>query len=234
MNFLDTRVRIQHPCPFCDFSATFPDVQMTLWCNGSNEVLQIMAPNPSRLADVLHAAQERLGAYDMFRDGQSALTMTRDCRCRKYRSVSSIAEENMLWLVPPVAYHGGWEFHRIISPGTKPLATFVAEMKKSGRIEVISHFPRDRLDIIHDIGAVPVHFFEGLTDRQIHALVSAYESGLFEVPAKTSIGRIAKREGLSRSTLGEHLRKAHLRILRNSYPYLKLKDVGTKEIKLVT
>jgi predicted DNA binding protein len=79
--------------------------------------------------------------------------------------------------------------------------------------------------MIRDIGVVPVHFFEGLTDRQIHALAVAYENGLFDVPSRDKLDRVALKEGISRSTFGEHLRKAQFRIMKNSYPFLKLKDV---------
>jgi len=36
--------------------------------------------------------------------------------------------------------------------------------------------------------------------------------------------RVAKAVGLSRSTYGEHLRKAMYRIIQNSYPMLKVYD----------
>ena len=37
--FLDARV--QHPCPFCEFSGNHLDVAMAQWCNRHSEGLQI-------------------------------------------------------------------------------------------------------------------------------------------------------------------------------------------------
>lgn len=74
------------------------------------------------------------------------------------------------------------------------------------------------------IGTVPVHLFEGLTERQVHALVSTIEGRFFELPARQKMDRIAAQEGLSRSTFAEHLRKAETQILQNPYPLLKLRD----------
>lgn len=199
---------------------------MALWCNGSNDILEASVRHPSQLQELLQAAKKRLHAQEMFQDGQSALTMLRLCACETYTSVSSIAEECGLWIVPPVTYLGGWETHHVISPNMATLRRFIAEVKKIGRIELLSHSPREQLDVVHDLAAVPLHIFEGLTARQVRALVSAHEHGLLEIPARERLDRVAKREGLSRSTYGEHLRKAQQQLLRNSYPYLKLRDAG--------
>ena len=97
-------------------------------------------------------------------------------------------------------------------------------MKEHGTVKVLSIKPATDLKALQSIGTVPVHFFQGLTDRQLHTLVTAYEKGLLDVPAKRRMDRIAKEEGFSRSTYGEHLRKAVHRVIQNSYPMLKLYD----------
>ncbi len=224
MHFLDTRIRVQHPCPFCDFSAAFPDVEMAQWCNGTNEVLHITVPEPSRLPEVLEAARKSLAVREIFQDGRSVLTVSRACACSRSITISSLADKNDVWLIPPITYRDGWETHRAIAEGRKALERFYSDVREIGELEVLSHRPRERLDLFRDLGVIPVHFFGGLTDRQVRTLVSAYENGLLEIPARTRMSRVARGEGLSRSTFGEHLRKAQLQLLRNSYPYLKLRD----------
>jgi predicted DNA binding protein len=59
--------------------------------------------------------------------------------------------------------------------------------------------------------------------------VLAFENGLLDIPAKARMDRVARGEGVSRSTFGEHLRKAQLQLIRNSYPFLKLRDDGVKQ-----
>jgi predicted DNA binding protein len=229
VHFLDTRVRIQHECPFCEFSARFPEVQMVLWYSRDSEILEVTAPDPVRLDEILEAARESLGACDMFQDGRSALLMTCECGYPKFRSIISIANDCGCMLVPPHTYEGGWETHRVLSTGTESLRRFVSEIERHGKVEIISHRGRDALDAVHDLNVVPVHFFEGLTDLQIRSVVAAYEAGLFEVPARTKMDDVARAMGLSRSTLGEHLRKAELQMLRNSYPFLKLRATHPRE-----
>lgn len=226
MHFYDSRIRVQHPCPFCDLSVAFPEAEMSLWCNRMNEVFHISLPSRSQLEEALMAVERTLGGRQIICDGSSALTITRECLCDKYRSVSSIADECECWLVPPTTYSGGWEAHRVFSASKASLRRFVDELGRTGRIEIVSHAPRERLDFLRDMVVVPVHFFEGLTNRQVQALVSAYEHGLLDLPARKRMDRVAKMEGVSRSTFGEHLRKAQLQILRNSYPFLKLRAAG--------
>lgn len=60
-------------------------------------------------------------------------------------------------------------------------------------------------------------------------LVKSYESGLLDVPAKAQIRDVAKREGVSKSTFGEHLQKSIHRIVQNSYPILKLHDERSRK-----
>lgn len=226
MTLLDTAIRVQHPCPFCDLSLGFPEAEMAVWCNRVNEVLQIEAPGADDLDSILTTARDSLGVYDVFRNGQSALTMARACTCASYRSVTSIADAEGVWLIPPITYHGGWETHRVISSGKEPLQRFVANVRRDGVVRVLSHRPRERLDAIHHLGLAPVRLFDGLTEKQARSLVLAYENGLFDVPARGRRDRIAQDLGVARSTFGEHLRKAELRLLRNSYPFLKLRVHG--------
>lgn len=228
MSFLETRVRVQHMCPYCDLSAVFPDVEMDLWTNTQSDVFHITATTPQQLQKLLRMMQESLGARTIIQDGPSALVVTHQAAWDYPPSIPKIADRRGLWVMPPTIYFGGSETYRVISPTIAVLRRFVADIKKFGKVEMLSHRARDQMDRIRSLGTIPVHLFEGLTDRQIHIMVNALEGGLFELPATEKMDRVAAREGLSRSTFGEHLRKAEAQILRNSYPFLKLKDQTAK------
>jgi predicted DNA binding protein len=231
MRFLDARVRIQHPCPFCEFSKKFPEMEMSSWCNVENEVMQVVALDEEQLKEIVSYAKENFDARQVAGDRNSALLATNSCMCNMYDSVSSIADKYESWSVPPTIYFGGWETHRIISHNKGDLKRFANNVKKMGKIEIISLREREQLDMLNTLGVVPIHFFGGLTNRQLRAIVSAYENGLFEVPARTKMDKVAKAEGLSRSTYGEHLRKAMLQLVENSYPMLKLYEKGPKQVR---
>ena len=226
MRFLDAKVRIQHPCPFCDFSKKFPEMELSSWCNVANEVMQVVALDESQLKEILAYARENFAARQVAGSDKSALLATNTCLCDMYPSVSSIAHKYEAWSVPPTIYFGGWETHRIISHNKTDLKKFANGVRKVGKIEIVAIREREQLDMLNSLGVVPIHFFGGLTNKQMRAVITAYENGLFEVPARTKMDKIAKAEGLSRSTYGEHLRKAMLQIVENSYPIMKLYDKG--------
>ena len=221
MPLLDTEVRIRHPCPFCEFSGMYPEVEMTLWCSRKWETIHIVVPEPALLDRVIHASGEFLETELMFKDDRSAI-MTGRCRHDDFPTVLRVADRHGCWMVPPETYRGGWETHRIICADKRALRAFVDEIAREWEIEIISHRPRATSDVVSQVGVVPVHFFAGLTDKQVRSLVAAYEEGLLDVPARGDMDALARRLGIARSTLGEHLRKAQLQIVRNSYDYLKL------------
>ncbi len=220
---------MQHPCPYCNLSVAFPDVEMDLWTSTRSDVFHVTAPDRQLLRKVLAEMRETIGTRQITYGDSSALVVTHRARWDYPPSVTGIADRRGVWLVPPIVYHGGWETYRALSPTQTALKRFVSEVRRVGTVEVLSHRSQERLDGIRSIGTVPVHLFEGLTERQVHVLVSAIEGGLFELPAREKMDRIAAREGLSRSTYGEHLRKAETQILRNSYSLLKLRDQMTAE-----
>lgn len=226
MQLIDSEILVQHPCPFCELSETYPDVSMAQWCNGRREVLEITCSDRDQMSEVLDAAKERIaGLEELARHGNSVLAV-RDCTCFKYRSVCAICDENNCWVLFPIQYSDGRERYRILAPDRAALNRLVSQLKEHGTVRVLSVKPAADLEALQSIGTIPVHFFQGLTDRQLHALVTAYEKGLLDVPAKKRMDRIAKEEGFSRSTYGEHLRKAVHRIVQNSYPILKLYDTA--------
>jgi predicted DNA binding protein len=231
MKFLDARVRIQHSCPFCDFSKAFPEMEMSSWCNVDNEVMQIVALDEAQLREICAYARERLGARQVAGDAKAALLSTTNCLCGEFNSVATIADKCESWAVPPTIYFGGWETHRMISHSKADLKKFVNSVRKIGKIEVVSLRERDQLDMLSSLGVAPIHFFGGLTNKQLRAIVTAYENGLFELPARSKMDKVAKAEGLSRSTYGEHLRKAMLQIVENSYPVLTLSDKGPVRLR---
>jgi predicted DNA binding protein len=206
-------------------------MEMTSWCNVDHEAMQIHALDEDQMREICAYAKENFDARLVAGDLKVALLSTSNCLCSTYLSVTTFADKFDSWAVPPTTYFGGWETHRIISQTKRGLKDFVSAVKKVGTIEIISMREREQLDMLNSLGVIPANFFGGLTNKQLRAIVTAYENGLFEGPARTKMDAIAKSEGLSRSTYGEHLRKAMLQIVENSYPILKLYDKGPMETR---
>src|SRR2546427_3855237 len=130
MPFLDTRVRVQHPCPYCDLSVAFPDVELALWTSTQSDVFHVAAPSRADLQRVLRAMLETIGARRITQEGTSALVVTHQARWTYPPSVTKIADRRGLWVVPPTIYFGGWETYRVVSPTIGALRRFVARRQE--------------------------------------------------------------------------------------------------------
>ncbi|NLV14160.1 helix-turn-helix domain-containing protein [Haloarcula argentinensis] len=56
----------------------------------------------------------------------------------------------------------------------------------------------------------------GLTDRQLEALRTAYEMGHFEIPRRASLDAVAKELDISASSLSERLRRAQTQLIQET------------------
>ncbi len=116
---------------------------------------------------------------------------------------------------------GGWEYHRLFAPDQESVRGFIENINLFGEAELISLRSRENLDVVDQVGSMSVHMFAGLTDRQMEVLTTAYEEGILDVPSKGSMDDAAQRVGISRSTFGEHLRKATYQLISNAYPFIR-------------
>src|SRR5881296_3708308 len=101
MPFLDTRVRVQHPCPYCDLSVAFPDVELALWTSTQSDVFHVAAPSPADLQRVLRAMLETIGARRITQEGTSALVVRHEDR-RPTRSLGRPSDD-LLWRLGDVS-----------------------------------------------------------------------------------------------------------------------------------
>jgi predicted DNA binding protein len=227
MTVVDAHVRVHHPCPYCDVSVEFPHTLLLLWCDNRRDVFLVSSPDPSELRRVVSALRDAFHARCLVMDGKDALVTVPDFEWASPPSVTGLARKSGVWVLHPVVYYEGTETYRLLAPSKLELNRLITRVRRLGDVEILSVSGRAGLDAVRDIPAGTVHFFEGLTDRQIRALVAAYEGGLLDVPARTNWSEVARREGLSRSTFGEHLRKGQLRLLANSHASLKARIGGS-------
>ena len=137
-------------------------------------------------------------------------------------SLIHLLQKSGCWSIRPCTFEGGYEVHRLIAPSKNRLRECVSSLRLSGKVEILSIRSRETADTFKDLGILPVPVLEGLTEKQIEVLVSAHESGIFAIRARAKMNDAAKKLGMSRSTYGEHLRKALNTLMDNSCPMLKL------------
>ena len=226
---VDAHVRVHHPCPYCDISVEFPRTLLLLWCDNRRDVFLVSAPDEPERRRVVSALHDSFHARCLVVEGRDALVSLPDFEWADPPSVTGLARKTGVWVLHPVVYFDGKETYRFVAPRRVELNRLISRMRRLGDVELLSVSDRRGLGSIRDPPVASVHFFEGLTDRQARSLVAAYEGGLFDVPARTKWNEVARRQGLSRSTFGEHLRKGQLRLLANSLAALKARVVADEE-----
>lgn len=233
MSVVDARVRIHHPCPYCDLSVAFPRTLLLLWCDNRRDVFLVSAPDAAELEGVLAALRISFHARPLVVDGHDALVTVPDFEWKTPPSVTSLARRTRVWVLHPVVYYAGTETYRFVAPARGDLQALFARLLPLGDVEILSISGRSTLGAVRDLPSATVHFFEGLTPRQARCLLAAFEGGLLDVPARGRWSEVARREGLSRSTFGEHLRKGQRRLLANSYASLKSRSEAAEEPALL-
>jgi class 3 adenylate cyclase/predicted DNA binding protein len=221
MAVVEARMRVHHPCPYCDLSVEFPRTLLLLWCDNRRDVFLVSSPDAGELRQVLSAFRDSFHGRCTVQDGQEAVVVVPDFEWADPPSVTGLARRTGVWALPPVLYHGGRETYHFVAPSRSELNQLIARVRRLGDVELLSVTDREGLGTVRDGSLAPVQFFEGLTEKQTRAIVAAYEGGLLDVPAHRGWGEVARSQGLSRSTFGEHLRKGQHRLLVNSYPLLK-------------
>ncbi|MGI0068072.1 MAG: helix-turn-helix domain-containing protein [Thermoplasmata archaeon] len=228
MTVVDARVRVHHPCPYCDISVEFPRTLLLLWCDNRRDVFLVSAPEAQELKRAVAALRDSFHAKPLIVDDRDALVLVPDFEWVDPPSVTGLARRTGVWVLHPVVYFDGTETYRLVAPTKLELNRLITKARRLGEVEILSVSGKMDLSRIRELPNASVHFFEGLTDRQAKSLVAAYEGGLFDVPARMKWKEVAQREGLSRSTFGEHLRKGQLRLLANSYASLKARSQASE------
>ena len=121
--------------------------------------------------------------------------------------------QNNILKIPPDMYKGGWEYYRLIcfrSEDLKNLCNTLEEKK----------FPYEILrkklfngSISSSLSLTADALFADLTEKQMDAVLSAFNQGYYGVPRKTDVKTIARRKKVPRTTFTEHLRKAENRLI---------------------
>jgi predicted DNA binding protein len=219
--YLETKLKVGHSCCFSRLSSRFPFTRMSLWSTGSAGVLRVESPDSAELHKVIDAARRDFDSREA-EVGLTGATLFMTCHILRHRalSVMAVADRSGVWPTMPIGFRDGAETYRVISPDKTFLRRFLTGLEGVSSIQVLSHRTRERADWPFYAGETSGNPLDHLTPIQQDALATAFESGLLQIPARRTMEEVAREFGISRSTFGEHLRKAQGRLVRNVYPLL--------------
>ncbi|MFW9870619.1 MAG: helix-turn-helix domain-containing protein, partial [Candidatus Thorarchaeota archaeon] len=124
--------------------------------------------------------------------------------------------------IPPIAYENGWENIRLIAFRHENVKKLLSKLSEDGfKVEIMRKKPFDGY-IASSLTLTTDALFSGLTEKQVHALLTAYAQGYFRFPRGSDLQTIASKEKISRTTFLEHLKKAENKIISALIPHIQL------------
>jgi predicted DNA binding protein len=227
MTYYELAFRLQHDCPYLEFSREYPSAVVSHWCNWSRDVLEIYGPVGDR------QARERSICSLLRRLGSKLLRVSdvppnlrvvlQHCGCDRLPPPTlPVLERRNCLNLQPMVYANGWEHYRVAVFSQADISRLTEDLGRSARIEVMSR-RSVRAAGIHTNLLVPVGTLLGdLTKRQIHALVTGLDSGYYRFPRGASATEIARRLGTPRVSFMDHLRKAENKVINAVGAYARM------------
>lgn len=211
--------------PFGKLSRLFPDVTFFRWCNSAMDYLEFYGEE-SDLQEVsayfpnIEAELNTKIIYSSKKERRLSAMLV--CRCSRTNSTIRIAElDNCIWKAP-VKYKGGKESLTVVTLLDEYLKKLFSDLNNIGSVDIlrkVTVYPESLRDM-YTISLQSI--FSGMTARQLEIMKGALQHGYFSIPKRISIEKLAKMNGLSKSTMEEHLNKARTRVISTMEPYISL------------
>lgn len=222
MTLFEITLKITHDCPFANLSRKLPSIKMFAWCNRKHDVIEFILNNQSDLPALMKEIANLHGVISAISDQGKVHVITKNCACDPENSVVGNIDKFNLLHITPTVYEGGWETYRVIAFRHEDLAAFLNCIQKKGfHFEILSKVPF-RGSISSSLTLTADSLFADLTEKQVNALITAYNSGYYALPRKADAKEIAFRKQVSRTTFQEHLNKAENKLIATLMPYIQI------------
>jgi predicted DNA binding protein len=231
MTYYEVDLRLQHECPYSQFSRDHPTAVVSHWCNWSRDVLEIASGEVEtpELRSAVRRMLTGVGAKTIRSTeiGRHVRLVLQHCACDALPppTLPMIERRNCLNLQPMV-YTKGWEWYRLVAFSDQDLRQLVRDLERRSRVELVAR-RRVPEGAIHERLMVSTGaLLSGLTDRQVRALVIALDNGYYNLPRSASSVEIAHRLGTPRTSFVDHLRKGQNKVMQAIGPYLRMRTSG--------
>jgi predicted DNA binding protein len=229
MTYYELAFRLQHRCPYNDFSKAHPSSVISHWCNWSRDVLEIAHGNApgegarKEIRKIFRGLGSKIIRQSLA--SSSVQVVLQHCACDKLPppTLPVIEKYNCLNLQPMV-YTGGWEWYRVMAFSEQDIKKLFRSLEaRDCNVEVTSRKSVSE-ESVHSSLLIPAgSLLSGLTEKQARALVAAIDNGYYNLPRGASAVEIAKRLGIPRTSFVDHLRKGENKLIRTIGPYVRLK-----------
>nr|KXH75490.1 MAG: hypothetical protein AM325_11150 [Candidatus Thorarchaeota archaeon SMTZ1-45] len=222
MSLFEVVFRAKYDNPLSEITEDNPSVKIFQWCNDKHDVMELIMQKQEDYDQIRNGMSRAMEIIDEIHNGENTHVITRMCTCGGPGTVQNYLKDPTLLLIPPIAYEGGWEHLRLIAFRHERVKKLLTRLREDGfEVEIIRKKPFDGY-IASSLTLTTDALFSGLTDKQVHALLTAYAQGYFRFPRGADLQTIASKEKISRTTFLEHLKKAENKIITALIPHIQL------------
>ena len=199
----------------------YSSLRVWTWCNFQNDIHEITADTPENL---LAALDEFKAYYDVMEETQissSVRLITQKCICSRETTLHDNIQELEILNLMPVYSAGGWNVYRFIAFKHEAFTELLNRGEQKGFVvEVFEMVPFNGM--VSD-NLIPLNtMIANLTEKQMNAVVAAYNNGYYQTPRSVNVKKIAERVKVPRTTLQEHLNKAENKLISSIVPQILL------------
>ncbi|MHA1951473.1 MAG: helix-turn-helix domain-containing protein [Candidatus Thorarchaeota archaeon] len=209
MPLFEVVFRARYGNPLSEITKDNPSVKIFQWCNDEHDIMELIMPKKEDYGQIRKDMSKAVEIVDEIHNGANTHVITKMCSCGGPGTVQNYLGDPSLLLIPPIAYENGWENLRLILRGD------------GFEVEILRKKPFDGY-IASSLTLTTDALFSGLTEKQVHALLTAFAQGYFRFPRGSDLQTIASKEQISRTTFLEHLKKAENKIITALIPHIQL------------
>jgi len=222
MPLFEVVFRARYDNPLSGITKDNPSVKIYQWCNDKHDIMELIMQKQEDYGQIRNDMSKAVEIVDEIHNGANTHVITRMCSCGGPNTVQGYLGDPGLLLIPPIAYENGWEHLRLISFRHENVKRLLTKLRSDGfEVEIIRKKPFDGY-IASSLTLTTDALFSGLTEKQMHALLTAYAQGYFRFPRGSDLQTIASKEKISRTTFLEHLKKAENKIITALIPHIQL------------
>ncbi len=217
----EIQIKARTNSPIHRLTEKYPSLRIWMWCNFVQDVYEMESDSPEEFRDAVAEFRSIYNVLDETEISTNIRLITQNCVCSRETTVHDNIQELEILNLMPIFYARGYEYYRLIAFRHEALAELFDRLTEQGfQIEVQEKAPFNGM--VCDSLVTMNSLVSDLTEKQVDAIVTAYNNGYYQTPRRVNVQDIADREGVPRTTLQEHLNKAENKLISSIIPQIQL------------
>jgi predicted DNA binding protein len=202
--------RIDYDSLYSQLTLTY-DVKMKLWCNNRWDAIYISGSEYKKAIDTI---TDEIGVYDFLAKDEEVTVFTEDCLLqRDNKFIEKYLEYHNCLLLPPFSYENGAVLLQLIAQELEQLTRLHHDLQQEHALTVEMKRTVDFTSFKPPLIMTEIPALR-LSKRQEEALVTAYESGYYEIPRDVTTQELAEQLEVNRRTFEDHLRRGENKLMQ--------------------